>query len=148
MLLFLNNSMCSQAFSQINTTLHVDKLSVYPWLHLEEICISVTKCSWQIWKCHICLQNKHRSYKPPQLLTYYFLCTLEVLWTAYPSYFVFNVISKLISTMERRKTFSFPCLLNSQKGKVLSVTMLHQLYISPGEESKVAFPLGEKISLF
>lgn len=31
--------MRSQAFSQISTTLYVDKLSVYPCLHLQEICI-------------------------------------------------------------------------------------------------------------
>lgn len=103
--LFLNNSMCSQALSQITTTLYADELSVSLCLHLQEICISVTKCSWQIWKCHICLWSRQRSYKLSHLLAYY-LCPLQVLWSAYPSYFVLNVISKLMNAMERRKVFS------------------------------------------
>lgn len=100
--------------------------------------VSVTKDSWQIWKHHIYLQNKHRSYNPPSLITYYFLCPLEVLQTAYPSYFLFSVISKL-NTMKRRKTFFLLCLLNSQKGALLSVTMLHQFYTKVQEKKAMLF---------
>ena len=47
--------------------------------------------------------------------------------------------------MERRKTFFFPYWLNSQKGEVLSVTMLHQLYIKVQEKkAKLLFFLGKK----
>lgn len=75
LLLFLNNSTCSQALSQITTTIYADELSVSLCLHLQEICISVIKCSWQNWKCHICLWSRQRSYKLSPLLAYYF-CVL------------------------------------------------------------------------
>lgn len=143
LLLFLNNFMCSQAFSQISTTLYVDKSSVYPYLHLQEICISVTKCSWHLKMSHLFAEKAYNLQVAPLLLIYYFLCPLEVLWTAYPSYFVFNVISKLASTMERRKIFFFLCLLNSQKGEFL--TMLHELFIKVQEKkAKLLFFLGKK----
>lgn len=137
LLLSSTNSMCSQAFGQASTTACVDNSSVHPCLRLQETCISVTKSSRETWKCYIHLQNKHRSYKLPPLLSY-FLWLLEVLGTAYPLYFLFRVISKLISTMVL-------LFADKSKGRVLeSEDAPSALYKSLGEDSKVAFLFGEK----